>query len=182
MLLPLAIAPSQWEPLVPVLSQHYCTITIGGPFVGAVATLEGRVRSSYGDVVKRLVETLHLQAGEAVLDVGCGPGAIARWLARQTKGANRIVGVDVNRYLINEAIALTRKEGLADAIPFRKATPRRCHLPRISLMRPGCVAVIVRAIDMSWWVNLATGRCGTIRSKRRATAYIFRPFQRVSRA
>ena len=178
-LLPLAIAPSQWEPLVPVLSQHYCTITIGGPFVGAVATLEERVRSSYGDVVKRLVEALHLQAGEAVLDVGCGPGAIARWLARQTKGANRIVGVDVNRYLINEAIALTRKEGLADAITFEEgnaqALPFASDIFDVTLSctvleegdadkmlaelvrvtKPGGrVAVIVRAMDMSWWVNL----------------------------
>ena len=47
-LLPLALAPSQWEPLVPLLSQHYCTITVGGPFVGSVAALEGRLISGCG--------------------------------------------------------------------------------------------------------------------------------------
>jgi ubiquinone/menaquinone biosynthesis C-methylase UbiE len=165
--------------LVPVLSQHYCTITIGGPFVGAVATLEERVRSSYGDVVKRLVEALHLQAGEAVLDVGCGPGAIARWFTRQTNGANRIVGVDVNRYLINEAIALTRKAGMADTISFQEGNAEALPFPSdsfdvtlsctvleegnadqmlaelVRVTKPGGrVAVIVRAMDIPWWVNL----------------------------
>ena len=56
MLLPLALAPSQWESLVPLLNRHYCTITVGGPFVGSVASLEGRLISGYGDVVQRLVE------------------------------------------------------------------------------------------------------------------------------
>ncbi|MGH8058814.1 MAG: alpha/beta fold hydrolase, partial [Candidatus Entotheonellia bacterium] len=30
-LLPLSVAPSQWEPLLPRLSKHYCTITLSGP-------------------------------------------------------------------------------------------------------------------------------------------------------
>src|SRR5207253_1282645 len=36
-LLPLFLAPSQWEPLVPLLSEHYCTITLSGLALGAVA-------------------------------------------------------------------------------------------------------------------------------------------------
>jgi hypothetical protein len=36
-LMPLLLAPSQWEPLVPALSQHYCTIELGGAFLGIVA-------------------------------------------------------------------------------------------------------------------------------------------------
>jgi ubiquinone/menaquinone biosynthesis C-methylase UbiE len=135
--------------------------------------------SGYGDVVQRLVEATHLRSGEAVLEVGCGPGAIARWLARQTKGANRIVGADVNRYLLNEAITLTRKEGLADMITFQEgdaealpfasdnfdvtlsctvleegdANQMLSELVRVT--KPGGrVAVIVRAMDMPWWVNL----------------------------
>jgi SAM-dependent methyltransferase len=178
-LLPLALAPSQWEPLVPLLSRHYCTITVGGPFVGSVASLEGRLISGYGDVVQRLVEATHLRSGEAVLDVGCGPGPIARWLARQTKGANRIVGTDTNRYLLNEAMTLTRKEGLADVITFQEGNAEALPFPSdsfdatlsctvleegdanqmlselVRVTKPGGrVAVIVRAMDMPWWVNL----------------------------
>lgn len=29
-LLPLGLAPSQWEPLIPMLAPHYCTITLSG--------------------------------------------------------------------------------------------------------------------------------------------------------
>jgi hypothetical protein len=29
-LLPLLLTPSQWEPLIPALSERYCTITLGG--------------------------------------------------------------------------------------------------------------------------------------------------------
>ena len=32
---PLHLAPSQWEPLLPALAQHYCTITLGGPHLGS---------------------------------------------------------------------------------------------------------------------------------------------------
>jgi ubiquinone/menaquinone biosynthesis C-methylase UbiE len=178
-LLPLAIAPSQWEPLLPLLCSHYCTITVGGPFVGSVASLEARLTSGYGDVVRRLVGATHLGSGETVLEVGCGPGPIARWLARETKGANRIIGTDVNRYLLNEAMTLTRNEGLADVITFQEGNAEALRFPSgtfdvtlsctvleegdATLMlselvrvtkRGGRVAAVVRAMDMPWFVNL----------------------------
>lgn len=178
-LLPLVIAPSQWEPLVPLLSQHYCTVTLGGPFVGSVASLEGRLKSGYGNVVQRLLQATHLASGQAVHEVGSGPGSIARWLARQTNGTNPIVGLDSNRYLLNEAMSLTRKEGLADVITFEEGNAEALRFPAdsfdvtlsctvleegdanrmlaelIRVTKPGgYVAVIVRAMDMLWWVNL----------------------------
>lgn len=179
LLLLLGLAASQWEPVVPVLCQRYCTITLSGPYLGVVAGFEARVRSGYGDVVQRLVEVIRLRPGEAVLEVGCGSGAIARWVARQTKGANRIVGVDVNRYLLNEAIALTRREGLADTVTFQEGNAEALPFPAdhfavtlsctvleegdadqmlaelVRVTKPGGrVAVIVRAMDMPWWVNV----------------------------
>src|SRR5207302_713889 len=39
-LLPLALAPSQWEPLLPILSARYCTIILSGAALGVVALLE----------------------------------------------------------------------------------------------------------------------------------------------
>jgi hypothetical protein len=51
-LTPLDLAPSQWEPVIPMLSRHYCTITLGGPMLGPVAILEGRGRSSYLSIVR----------------------------------------------------------------------------------------------------------------------------------
>src|SRR5262249_31562836 len=35
-LLPMGAAPAQWEPLVPRLSERYCTITLGGAYMGMI--------------------------------------------------------------------------------------------------------------------------------------------------
>ena len=42
LLLPLSVAPSQWEPIIPQLSTRYCTMTLSGAAVGMVASLEAR--------------------------------------------------------------------------------------------------------------------------------------------
>ena len=178
-LLPLALAPSQWQPLLAVLSARYCTITLGGPALGMVGHLEGRAQSGYLRVVQHLVDEAHLRPGDALLEVGCGSGALVRWLARQTGGANRIVAVDVNRYLLREATALAKKEGIEGAIEFREGNAEalpfmdshfdvtmsctvmeegdadRMLAEFVRVTKPGGrVAVMVRSIDMPWWVNL----------------------------
>ena len=178
-LLPLALAPSQWAPLLPALSARYCTITLGGPVLGAVAVLEDRARSGYLRVVDALVDEAKLRTGESVLEVGCGSGVLDRWLARRTGGANRIVGVDINRYLLREATGLARKEGLEGMIEFREGNAESLPFPESSfdvtlactvleegdadrmlaeLVRVtkagGRVAVMVWSMDMPWWVNL----------------------------
>ena len=57
-----------------------------------------------------------------------------RWLARRTGGMNPIVGVDINRYLMSEAAALTRKDGLERKITFREGNAERLPFPDSSLM------------------------------------------------
>jgi ubiquinone/menaquinone biosynthesis C-methylase UbiE len=177
-LFPLALAPSQWQPLVALLSERYCTITIGGPALGMVGFLEARGHG-YLRVVRSLVDEAHLRPGETVLEVGCGAGTIARWLARHTNGMNRIVGVDINQYLLREAAALAGKEGIggliefrdgnAEALPFtdsrfdvtmactvlEEGDADRMLAEMVRVTKPGGrVAVIVRSIDMPGWVNL----------------------------
>ena len=178
-LLPLALAPSQWEPLLPMLSARYCTIILSGAALGVVALLEERGRSGYLCAVRNLIDAVHVRRGEVVLEVGCGSGVLTRWLARQTNGANRIVGVDISRYLLREAAALAKKEGLADAITFQEGNAEALPFPNnsvdvamactvleegdadrmlaemVRVTRPGGrVAVIVRTIDVPWVVNL----------------------------
>ena len=178
-LFPLGLAPSQWQPLLPTLSARFCTITLGGPALGMVGHLEARGHSGYLRVVQHLLDEARLGPGEALLEVGCGSGVIVRWLARQTGGANRIVGVDVNRYLLREAAALARKEGVEGAIQFREADAEalpfmnnhfdvtmactvmeegdadRMLAEFVRVTKPGGrVAVMVRSVDMPWWVNL----------------------------
>lgn len=178
-LLPLALAPSQWEPLLPMLSAHYCTITLSGAALGMVAYLEARGRSGYLGAVRSLMHAAQVRPGEVVLEVGCGSGVLVRWLARLTNGANPIFGVDISQYLLREAVALARKEGLADAITFQEGNGEALPFPDNSvdvalactvleegdadrmlaeLVRVtspgGRVAVIVRCMDIPWWVNL----------------------------
>jgi SAM-dependent methyltransferase len=178
-LFPLELAPSQWEPLLPMLSAHYCTITLGGAALGIVAVLEARSRGGYLGVVRSLLDAVQVQPGEVILDVGCGSGAVTRWVARQTGGANHLVGVDINAYVLREATALARREGLGDAITFQEGNAEALPWPEqsfdvslactvleegdadrmlaelVRVTKPGGrVGVIVRAVDMPRWVNL----------------------------
>jgi hypothetical protein len=121
-LFPLDLAPSQWEPLLSTLSAQYCTITLGGAAVGPVMFLEARGRSGYLDVVHHVLRAVRVQPGETVLEVGCGSGVVVRELARQTAGANRLIGLDISPYLLLEVVGLAWQEGLRDAITFQEGS------------------------------------------------------------
>lgn len=179
-LLPLGLAASQWEPLLPRLSAQYCTVTLGGALLGSVASLEARGQSTgYLGVVRDLVAGMRLQPGETILDVGCGSGVLDRWLARHTGGAHRIVAVDIHRTLLREAAALATKDGLAGHIEFREGNAEALPFPdnsfdvamsatvmelldadrmlreMVRVTRPGGrVGIVVRAVDMHSFVNV----------------------------
>jgi SAM-dependent methyltransferase len=133
----------------------------------------------YRGMVQRVVEAVQLRPGEVVLEVGCGSGVLDRWLARHTMQANRIIGVDVNRYLLREAVTLAIQEGRADIIEFQEGDAEALPFPDnhvdvalsftvleegnadgmlselVRVAKPGGrVAVIVRAIDIPWVVNV----------------------------
>jgi SAM-dependent methyltransferase len=179
-LLPLSLASSQWEPLLSRLSTRCRTVTLGGPELGFLAMLESRGRSAgYLSVVRRVMYAVQLRPGEVVLEVGCGSGVLDRWLARYTSQANRIIGVDVNRYLLREATALAMQEGLAHIITFQEGDAEALPFPDnhvgvvlsftvleegnadrmlaelVRVAKPGGrVAVMVRALDIPWVVNV----------------------------
>ena len=179
-LLPLSLASSQWDPLLARLSAQFCTVTLGGPELGFLAMLESRGHSSgYLSVVKQIIDALQLKSGEVVLEVGCGSGVLDRWLAKYTTRSNPIIGVDVNRYLLREATALARKEGVedvitfqdgdAEALPFREnqvdvafsftvleeGNADRMLAELVRVTKPGGrIAVMVRALDIPWVINV----------------------------
>ena len=179
-LLPLALASSQWDPLLARLSERYRTVTLGGPELGFLAMLESRGRSAgYLTVIRHMMDVVQLQPGETVFEVGCGSGVLDRWLARSTSQANRIIGVDVNRYLLREATALTAQEGLADVIAFHEGDAEALRFPDnhvdvalsftvleegnadrmlaelVRVTKPGGrIAVMVRALDIPWVINV----------------------------
>jgi SAM-dependent methyltransferase len=178
-LMPLDLAPSQWEPLIPELSARYCTIILGGPLVGVVATLEGRGRSGYLSVVRAVLDLVRIKPGEVVLEVGGGSGVALREIARRTAGANCIIDIDINPYLLREAAALAEREGLAERMTFQQGSAEAIPLDSarvdvalsltvmeegdadrmlaelVRVTRPGGrIGAIVRAQDLPWWVNL----------------------------
>jgi SAM-dependent methyltransferase len=180
LLLPLSLASSQWDPLLARLSSRCRAVTLGGPELGFLAMLESRGRSSgYLSAVRRAIDAVQVRSDEVILEVGCGSGVLDRWLARYTSQANRIVGVDVNRYLLREAAALTQQEGLANIISFQEGDAEALPFPDdyvdvvlsftvleegnadrmlaelVRVTKPGGrVAVMVRAIDIPLVVNV----------------------------
>jgi SAM-dependent methyltransferase len=180
-LLPLGLAPSQWEPLLPALGAAYTTIVLGGTALGPARIIERRAATAgFRRVVGTLVDALALRPGDRLLDVGCGTGALDRWLAQRSAGANPIVAVDINRFLLHEAEPLARKEDLAAVIEFREGNAEALPFPDgrfdatvsvtvleevdadralaefVRVTKPGGrVGVMVRAVgDLPRWVNL----------------------------
>lgn len=180
-LLPFFLAPSQWVPAVAALSQRFTVISLGGRHLGGVAALEDRARApTYQAMFRTLVDLMAPAPGETILDVGCGAGSLDRLLARRLGAANPITAIDVNRFLLGEAAALAREDGLqgaiqfapgsAEALPFADASfdclfsvtvLEECDADRalaemVRVAKPGGrVGVIVRSIDLPQWWSVA---------------------------
>ncbi len=176
-LLPLGLAARQWDALLPSLRQGYCTIVLGGPRLAPVEMLEARGAGDYSRMALSVLGLAEPRPTDALIEVGCGSGALIRRIVR-TFGLERVVGLDVNRFLINEARSLIEKEGLTErialhegsgeAIPFpsesfdivfSSTVMEEVHADRmiaelIRIAKPGGrVAVVVRAVDRGSWTN-----------------------------
>jgi ubiquinone/menaquinone biosynthesis C-methylase UbiE len=68
------------------------------------------------------LDLAEIRPGEVILEVGGGSGVVLREIARRTVGANRIIDVDINPYLLREAAALALHHGLAEQISFREGS------------------------------------------------------------
>src|SRR5262245_18633219 len=99
----------------------------------AAQVLEQVRRETYGEDMgqsswvtdheyRRFFDLLELAAADHVLDVGCGSGGPALFLARQ-RGC-RVTGVDVNEAGIQAGLTHARQAGLDDKVHFRKADVR----------------------------------------------------------
>jgi ubiquinone/menaquinone biosynthesis C-methylase UbiE len=89
---------------------------------------------------KRLMlERMALTPGQAVLEVGCGPGTDIFDLAEIVGPAGRLVGLDASEVMIAEArrraserqLAITFEVGQVQALPFPDATFDVCRAARL---------------------------------------------------
>ncbi|HLZ25373.1 MAG TPA: class I SAM-dependent methyltransferase [Ktedonobacterales bacterium] len=177
-LLPLGLAPQQWEPLLPLLQARHCTIVLGGRYLSPISFLEDRAAGHYSRMALDCLDLAEPQAEEALIEIGCGTGALLRGIA-QRFGLARVAGLDINRFLLREARALADAAGLAEqlefhegsaeAIPFPNATfdlvcsstvleevdADRALAEMVRITKPGGrVVVVVRAMDLRFWTNL----------------------------
>ena len=88
------------------------------------------------EATSALFDQLDWRPGVQVLDVGCGIGGPARYLARH-RGA-RVTGVDLAPEFVEVARELTRRCGWTRWWISRWATAWRCQFPTAALMRPAC--------------------------------------------
>jgi len=71
------------------------------------------------ETTKALIELCHINQDTYVLEVGCGVGATACYLAK--KYGCRVVGVDLRESMIARSKERAEKEGVADRVEFRVA-------------------------------------------------------------
>jgi arsenite methyltransferase len=70
---------------------------------------------SSADVVAQRIATLErldLRAGEAVIDIGCGPGFLCEQMADAVGNTGRVLGVDISEDLLAAARARNTREWL----------------------------------------------------------------------
>jgi SAM-dependent methyltransferase len=179
-LLPFFLAPSQWDPALPQLKERFTVVTLAGPHLGGVASLEDRAQmTTYRAMFRTLIDVISPQPGEAILEIGCGAGSLVRQLAQRLRAANPVTAADINPFLLREAEQLADEDGLAGLIQFAKANAEalpfengsfdcvysvtvfeECDADRavaeaIRVLRPGGrIGLVVRALDMPQWWNL----------------------------
>jgi ubiquinone/menaquinone biosynthesis C-methylase UbiE len=177
-LLPLGLSSRQWEPVLPRLQAHHCTIVLGGPYLKPMEQLESRAEGGYARMALQLLDLAKPHASEALIEIGCGTGALLRRIVRHT-GMAQVTGLDINGFLLKEAHALAVREGLgahlilkqgsAEAVPFpdnafsivysctvmEEVDADRMLAELVRIAAPGGrVAVGVRAVDRGQWTNL----------------------------
>lgn len=85
---------------------------------------------------------LDIVAGDHVLDVGCGSGAVTREIARRVGTRGRAVGLDPSPALLAVARELAREAGLHDRAEFREGSVLQLPFPDRSFDAVVCATVL----------------------------------------
>ena len=143
---------------------------------------KGYVDTTYLDTVQKLLnkykrltyEHMHLQPGQKVLDVGCGPGTDTIPLAQQVSPSGQIIGIDYDEKMIAEAEQRAQKAEVgdwvihkcADAIelPFESDYFDACRSERLFEHLPDpakALSEMVRVTKPGGWIVVLDSDWGT---------------------
>jgi SAM-dependent methyltransferase len=93
-----------------------------------------------------IVDALPLGPGMRVLEIGCGPGAAARAIARRV-GRGHVLGIDRSAKAIAQAVAASRAELVAGVLRFRRVAVEDFALEPGEAPYDLALAVRVGALD-----------------------------------
>lgn len=93
-----------------------------------------------------IIEALPLDDNTRVLEVGCGPGAMARALSRRTKNGH-ILAIDRSLNAIRQALAGSKEEIETGKLSFRQAAIEKFALEGNERLFNIAIAVRVGALD-----------------------------------
>lgn len=93
-----------------------------------------------------IVDALPLREGLRVLEIGCGPGAMAREMAQRV-GSGQVLAIDRSAKAVEQAIAGSQKEILAGRLSFRQAAAEDFVLEPGEARYDLAIAVRVGALD-----------------------------------
>jgi len=99
------------------------------------------------DRLQQIADALPLRPGLRIIEVGCGPGALAREIARRLGGTGFVLGIDRSAKAIGQAEAGSRGEIASGRLAFRQS------LAEDFVLQPGeapfdlAIAIRVGALD-----------------------------------
>lgn len=97
------------------------------------ARLEFRGRDSlFTQWRETYLDSLDLAPGGRVLDLGSGTGVVARAIARRPGFGGEVVGIDQSAQFLDEARALTSRDGLDDRVHFDEGDVQALPYPGAS--------------------------------------------------
>lgn len=104
--------------------------------------MEGKLSKRLSDIVL----ALQLKDGDRVLEIGCGPGALAREISKRI-GNGHILAIDRSAKAIQQAIAGSHKEIASGKLSFRQVAIEKFNLEADEKLFDLAIAVRVGALD-----------------------------------
>jgi SAM-dependent methyltransferase len=108
--------------------------------------MEEEMMAGLSPRLRAIVDALPLRAGLRVLEIGCGPGAAAREIARRI-GSGHVLAIDRSEKAIAQAMAASRTELASGALSFRRAAIEDFELEPGESPYDLALAVRVGALD-----------------------------------